>query len=60
MLECGNLTTAAFSILLFTETEQPSGFFLSGVPGERSLLAGVEEKATLHDTAISICESKTL
>jgi hypothetical protein len=23
-----------------------SGFFLSGVPGERFLLAGVEEKAT--------------
>jgi len=27
----------------------PSGFFLNGVPGDRSLLAGVEEKATFHN-----------
>jgi hypothetical protein len=27
----------------------PSGFFLNGVSSERSLLVGVEEKATFHD-----------
>jgi hypothetical protein len=32
-----------------------SGFFLNGVPSERFLLAGVEEKATLHAIEQGTC-----
>ena len=38
----------AFSILLFTESWMPSGFFLSGGPQRQVFIAGVEVKATLH------------
>jgi hypothetical protein len=50
----------AFSLLLFTESTQPSGFFLSRVPNERTLLVGVEVKAALDAISMSTSESKTL
>jgi hypothetical protein len=50
----------ALSILLFTEGRRPSGFFLTGVPGERSVLTGVEVKTTLHDVQMATSESKML
>ena len=49
----------ALSQLLYPEATKLSGFFISGVPGERWLLAGVERqvfacgvevKATLNDS----------
>jgi len=49
----------AFSILLSTERETLSGFFLL-TPSRQVFARGVEVKAALHDLQMSTSESKML